>query len=203
MRLRNRKTTPKVVGGLVLRKNNHKKTPNYWNTSQKEVIVDVEKPGKGYKHFLKKRDVLKFLQLIPNWGEVSTDLDAIVLISGVTANCDGYYNNNGVICISAWEIEQDILVSKQYYEEHKELFERLGIKSKKEGDNYFCEFNDDQIKGYQLLHILLHEIGHHIDRLRTKTKKRSARGEKYAEDYAFEYEEKIWSKYQDVFNVIF
>ena len=97
MRHRNRKTRPKVVGGLVLRKNNHKKTPNYWNSSQKEVIIDTEKPGKGYRHFLKKRDVLKFLEILPNWEEISVDLDAIVLASG-EINCDGYYNNNGVIC---------------------------------------------------------------------------------------------------------
>ncbi len=50
----NRKTTPKVAGGKPLRKNNHEVTPNYWNTTQDEVQIDSEKPGKGYKHFLKK-----------------------------------------------------------------------------------------------------------------------------------------------------
>ena len=110
----NRKTTPKVVGGKPLRKNNHDLTPNFWNTTQKEVQISEEKPGKGYKHFLKKRDIIQFLTLIPNWQQLSQDLDAIVLENG-ESSYDGLYNNNGVICISAWEKEQDVLLDKGYF----------------------------------------------------------------------------------------
>lgn len=48
-----RKTTPKVKNGRVQKKNRHNLTPNYWNTRQGELQLDIEKPGKGYKHFLK------------------------------------------------------------------------------------------------------------------------------------------------------
>jgi len=72
----------------------------------------------------------------------------------------------------------------------------------KQNKNYFCEFNEDQIKAYQLLHILLHEIGHHIDRMRTKSKFECARGEQFAEDYAFKYEKEIWKRYQEEFDVV-
>lgn len=198
----NRKTTPKVKGGKPLKKNNHKLTPNYWNTSQKEVQIDEEKPGKGYKHFIKKRDILRFIKIIPNWEELSQGLDAIVLENGDT-DYDGIYNNDGVIGISAWEKEQDILIDKDYYKEHKGLFNRLGIKSTKQKDGIFCEFNVDQIKAFQLLHILLHELGHHFDRIRTKSKVKSSRGEKYAEDFAYINEKEIWQKYQEEFNIIF
>ncbi len=199
----NRKSTPKVIGGVVLRKNNHKKTPNYWNTKQQNVIIDVEKPGKGYKHFLKKRDVLKFIEIIPNWAEISKSLDAIVLASS-DIECDGYYNNDGVVCISAWEKEMDIWIKESYYRGHKELFERLGVKTtERENNTFYCEFNEDQIKAYQLLHILLHELGHHVDRIRTKSKITAARGEQFAEDYAFKYEKIIWQAYQQQFNVVF
>jgi len=54
MKRLNRKTTPKVAGGKPLKKNNHKLTENYWNTSQKDVIVDARKPGKGYKHCIRR-----------------------------------------------------------------------------------------------------------------------------------------------------
>ena len=74
----NKKSTPKVKGGRPLRKNNNKVTPNYWNTFQKEIQVDAQKPGKGYKHFLKKRDILKFIEIIPNWDIYSAYLDAIL-----------------------------------------------------------------------------------------------------------------------------
>lgn len=199
----NRKSTPKVIGGVVLRKNNHKKTPNYWNTNQQNVIIDVEKPGKGYKHFLKKRDVLKFIEIIPNWDEISKSLDAIVLASS-DIECDGYYNNDGVVCISAWEKEMDIWIKESYYRDHKELFERFGVKTtERENNTFYCEFNEDQIKAYQLLHILLHELGHHVDRIRTKSKITAARGEQFAEDYAFKYEKIIWQAYQQQFNVVF
>lgn len=198
----NRKSTPKVIGGVVLRKNNHKKTANYWNTKQQNVIIDVEKPGKGYKHFLKKRDALKFIEIIPNWADISKDLDAIVL-AGAGIDCDGYYNNDGVVCISAWEKEMDIFVNEFYYKDHRSLFERLGVKTTQKENSFYCEFNEDQIKGYQLLHILLHELGHHVDRMKTKSKITAARGEKFAEDYAFKYEKIIWQEYQNQFNVVF
>ena len=198
----NRKTTPKVAGGKPLRKNNHKLTPNYWNTQQEIIQIDEQKPGKGYKHFLKKKDILKFLEIIPNWEELSIDLDAIVLEEG-GYGYDGRYYNDGVICISAWEKEQDILIGKQYFLEHQEIFNRLGIKYTEEEKGFFCEFTPEQIKAYQLLHILLHELGHHYDRIKTKSKYKSSRGEKYAEDFAIKKEKEIWNRYQEVFKVVF
>jgi len=197
----NRKTTPKVAGGKPLRKNNHKVTPNFWNTEQEFVQIDEEKPGKGFKHFLKKKDIIKFLEIIPNWNMLSKHLDAIVLTYG-GFGYDGYYNNNGVICISAWEKDRDILVNENYYHAHKELFERLGVESTKQSAGYFCEFTIDQIKAYQLLHILLHELGHHYDRIKTKSKYKAARGEDYAETFAFDNEKLIWKRYQEAFNVV-
>ena len=198
----NRKTTPKVVGGKPLRKNNHKLTPNYWNTIQRDVQIDAYKPGKGYKHFLKKRDILKFIEIIPNWNIYSEGLDAIVLEPGNTGR-DGVYYYLGVICIAAWPKEMDIEMNKQYYKEHKALFKRLGVKSTEKKDYYFCEFNEEQIKAFQLLHILLHELGHHYDRINTRFKHSAARGEKFAEDFAFEHEEKMWNIYEEAFNVVF
>lgn len=148
-----RKTTPKVAGGKSLRKNNNKQTPNYWNTSQTEIQIDREKPGKGYKHFLKKKDILSFIELIPNWEVYSRGLDAIVLESG-DSNHDGVYYYSGVICISAWPKEMDDELGVSYFKDHEKLFSRLGVKSTKFKNFNLCEFNEDQIKGYQLLHIL-------------------------------------------------
>ncbi|MDF1697573.1 MAG: hypothetical protein P1U56_17140 [Saprospiraceae bacterium] len=198
----NRKTTPKVAGGMPQRKNNHKLTPNYWNSSQDSIQIDEEKPGKGYKHFLKKKDVLRFIKLIPNWNIVSQHLNAIVLANG-QLDVDGLYFNNGVICISAWEKEQDVLINSEYFKAHEELFNRLGVRAAKRQNNYFCEFTVDQIKAFQLLHILLHELGHHFDRIKTKSKRRSSRGEQFAEDFAFINEAEIWKSYQEEFNVVF
>ena len=81
MRHRKIKTTPRVKNGLVHKKNNHELTPNYWNTFQSDVVVDVEKSGKGFKHFLKKKDIIQFLEIIPNWETLCEGLDAIVSVS--------------------------------------------------------------------------------------------------------------------------
>ena len=97
----------------------------------------------------------------------------------------------------------DIEVNSNYYEAHKALFDRLGIKVTQEADYFFCGFNEAQIKAYQLLHILLHELGHHFDKMKTKSKHRTARGEKFAEDFAFEQEEKMWNKYEETVDVVF
>lgn len=198
----NRKTTPKVTGGKPLKKNNHEVTPNYWNTTQDEVQIDSEKPGKGYKHFLKKRDILKFIEIIPDWNVYAHGLDAIVLESGDTDH-DGIYYSVGVICIAAWPREKDIEISKGFFKDHKYLFNRLGVKSTEFKDYYFCEFNEDQIRAYQLLHVFLHELGHHYDRMKTKSKHSTARGEQFAEDFAFENEAKMWHKYEETFDVVF
>ncbi len=96
-----RKTTPKVKNGKVQKKNRHEPTENYWNTRQDELQIDIEKPGKGYKHFLKKRDIIKFLQLLPNWEELNVELDAVILAEG--DGNDGWYDD-GVLAICAWEI---------------------------------------------------------------------------------------------------
>ena len=90
-------------------------------------------------------------------------------------------------------------LNKDYFNDHKDLFERLGVKYEIKKDGVICDFNETQIKAYQLLHILLHEIGHHHDRINTKSKRKAPNGEKYAESYAEKYEKIIWNKYFENF----
>ena len=199
---RQNKSTPKVKNGKVQNKNNHRLTPDYWNSIQSEIQIVEEKPGMGYKHFLKKRDVIDFLTLIPNWDKLSEDLNSIILEQG-DSDYFGIYYQRGVICISAWEKDKDITLEKSIFNEIKVILDRLGVVSTKNGDVYHCEFNIDQIKGFQLLYILMHELGHHYDRIQTKNKTRSARGEPFAEEFAFISMDQMWSKYQEKFKVVF
>ena len=202
MRKTYQKTTPKVKNGKTQRKNNSKQTPNYWNTPQKEVIIDRQSPGQGFKHFLKKKDIRQFIEIIPNWDVLSEDLHAIILSEG-NDSYFGWCNHQGIIAITAWDREMDIEFHKDFVKEHEQLLNRLHIKRTPTDDDYLLlEFNEDQIKAFQLLHIFLHELGHHHDRIHTKNKKHIARGENYAENYAYEWEEKIWYDYEEVFGVI-
>ncbi len=77
-----RKTTPKVKNGRVQKKDRHTLTPNYWSHRQADLQLDVDKTGEGFKHFLKKRDIVKFLEIPPNWEELNIELDAEILAEG-------------------------------------------------------------------------------------------------------------------------
>ena len=192
----NRKTTPKVKDGRVQKKNKHNLTPNYWNTRQDVLQIDIEPPGKGYKHFLKKRDIILFLEILPHWDEINNEFDAVILAQG--GGPDGWYNN-GVIGICAWDKDKTCSLTKDYFNEHKNLYDRLGVKYEIKKEAVICYFEENQIRAYQLLHILLHEIGHHHDRINTKSKMVASNGEKYAESYAEKYEKIIWNKYFETF----
>lgn len=192
----NRKTTPKVKNGKVQKKNNHNLTSNYWNTRQDSLQIDVENPGKGYKHFLKKKDIINFLEILPDWNEIDIELDAILLAEG--GGSDGWYSN-GVIGICAWDKNMTCSLNKDFFNDHIELFKKLNLQFEIQREGVVCHFNESQIKAYQLLHIFLHEIGHHHDRITTKERNDSVRGEGYAESYAEKYEVKIWNKYFEIF----
>lgn len=46
-----------------------------------------------------------------------------------------------------------------------------------------------------LMHIFLHELGHHVDRLRSKKQNVMLGGEEFAEKYANERFTEIWPSY--------
>ena len=50
--------------------------------------------------------------------------------------------------------------------------------------------------------IFLHELGHHHDRMTTRSRRGTARGEAYAENYALAYADRIWDGYVDAFGLV-
>jgi len=193
----NRKSTPHVVDGRVQKKNNPEWTANYYTAAPPAPVIDRQRPGPGYRHVLMQRDVEAFIKLLPDWAELSRGLNAIVLAPG-ERNLNGWHTL-GVVGICAWEADLWIDYSVGHYEDHKAIFERLGVASHSILNGVMCEFTEDQARAFQLLHILLHELGHHHDRMTTKSKVRASRGEPYAESYALAYEAQIWERYQEEF----
>ena len=199
MRCINRKTAPKVVGGKPVRKNRWAETPNYYNTPQDTPAIDRRRSGPGYRHFLKKRDVERFINLLPDWKELSVGLNAIVLSPGRQTS-DGWHRS-GVVAVCAWKIEREIETCHWYWHAHRKLFDQIGVPVEKiDDDTYLCKFTESTIRAYQLLHILLHELGHHHDRMTTRSK-RCSRGEGYAERYALRYADRIWESYLEEFGL--
>lgn len=186
---------------LYSKKNRHALTPTYWNTKQPIPVIDKEDAGAGYKHFLTKKDILKFIDLIPNWEELSIGLNGILLSRG-HPSADGFHSaRHGVIEICAWERDKWIEYAPEGYEEHKDIFERLGVQCEKRKKYYLCKFDENSIRAFQLLHIFLHELGHHHDKMTTKRKRCCGRGEHYAEEYTQRDETIIWKRYFEEFGI--
>jgi hypothetical protein len=66
-----------------------------------------------------------------------------------------------------------------------------------------CYFEEDSAKAWQLLHIFLHELGHHVDRITTKKQVEALRGEAFAEDFALRLAPQILPRYIEVFRPSF
>lgn len=194
-----RKTTPKVVHGKVQRKNRAAQTRNYYNTPQDVPVIDRRRPGAGYRHLLKRRDLIDFISILPDWDELSKGLNAIVLAPGEEDTAG--WHDPGVVAICAWERELWLTVESGFYREHKDLLHRLGVPCEKKANGYLCKFEESTARAFQLLHILLHELGHHHDIMTTRSRKRASRGESYAEEYARSYERAIWDRYCEVFGL--
>ena len=197
----NRKSAPQVVKGRVQKKNNWSLSPDYYDAPQSRLVVVYRKrPGEGYKHVLNKSDIYQFLEVLPDWKNLAIGLNAIVLSPG-EYNTDGYHVP-GVVHVCAWEAELWRETSKAHYEAHQDILERLGVDCEETDEGWFmCKFHERAARGYQLLHVLLHELGHHHDRMTTRSQKGTGRGEKYAEEYARLYEASIWQQYQKAFSL--
>ena len=200
MRSGNRKTSPRVIGGLVQKKNNWATTADYYNTAQRQPVIDRRRPGKGFRHLLKQKDVLDFISILPDWNELSLGLNGIVLAPG-SWDIFGYHVP-GVVHICAWDENIWTKFDKEGFElAEREIVEKLGVPWDETGNSsVLCKFTESTARAHQLLATLLHELGHHHDRMSTKSK-RVSRGEPYAEAYAKAYSERIWVEYQNKFGV--
>jgi hypothetical protein len=138
-----------------------------------------------------------FVELIPGWDELSGGLRWVVLARD--PSCHGYYRR-GELAVCAWEATlwtEDMCTN--WYREHADLLERLGVAVRKVGPRWVAEWTENQVRAYQLLHVFLHELGHHQDRMTTRRGRRVARGEAYANAFAYELEELMRDDFVRVF----
>ncbi len=203
MRYNHRKTTPKVRGGKVQRKDRADLTPNYWSHAPSELVFDKDRPGAGYRHLLKKRDIVRFLELLPDWQELGKGVRAILLAEG-EQGVYGWYNTRGVVALCAWTDGLEHDWNPAVYDESKTALERLEVpverSESEDGEvHYLVRFTEQAARGFLLMDVLLHELGHHHDRMTTASRATCARGEPYAVRYAIDHAEDIWERYFDAF----
>ena len=150
-------------------------------------------PERGYRHLLKRRDLARFVELIPDWETVSEDLRRIVLSADET--CMGWYRH-GVVAVCAWPANlwcEDM--DPSWHEGHADILERLRVDVVKHGPRRVARWTEAQARAFQLLHVFLHELGHHHDCITTASRRDAARGEPYAERFARERAELMWDAY--------
>jgi len=187
-----RKVTPKVVDGKVQKKNSHEVTFNYWDHDPGYPVIDRRRPKPGHRHLLTKADIQKFIDILPDWEELSKGLKAIVLSE--EDDCYGWHYQ-GVVGICAWDKDLWQEYGAKFFAEHSQILDRLGVETVPLPDGEAeCRFTENQARAFQLVHIFLHELGHHHDRMTNKSN-RASRGEPYAEAYALKYMDVIWDAY--------
>lgn len=183
-----RRTATKVKDGRVQRKNRAKRS------SHCRLEIMRRTPERGFRHVVSKQDILSFIELIPEWERLSEGLERIVLVGGGD-DCDGYYlffhrAETGGIYLHAWPEDLWVTFSKGHYDYHPQL-EVLGVAAEVQGDSVRCHFSEAQARAFLLLHVFMHELGHHWHAL-----KRRHRSSKLDEDFAEKFaNERFWDLY--------
>ena len=97
--------------------------------------------------------------MLPDWDRLAVGLNAVVLAPG-EFNVGGFHVP-GVVAVCAWERDLWREITDDHYAKHREVFARLNVEIKETEFGVLCKFDEPSARAYQLLHILLHELGHH------------------------------------------
>jgi hypothetical protein len=192
----NRRTATKVKDGRVQRKN--RRTP----TGLQGYVLHRESPRRSCRHVVTKRDVLAFIEIIPDWDRLSQRLERIVL-SSEESDLDGFYEfyhreETGAIFLEAWHEDLWKNLRHQYFDDHEQELNRLGVSHDRSKSGVFCRFTEAQARAFTLLHVFMHELGHHFDRSNQKHLG-AGRGEDYAERFAKSRFDSLYPAYLRVF----
>jgi hypothetical protein len=174
----NRKSTPGVRRGKVQKKNRTARSPSVYTADLGLPLIHRQRPGPGCRHLLRKREIERFIALLPDWAELSRGL-RVILLAAAEDGTDGWCER-GVVAVCAWERELWQDYEPGYFAAHRAIFGRLGVPHAARAGGVRCQFTEETARAYQLLHILLHELGHHHDRMTTRSQIQAARGEPYA-----------------------
>lgn len=192
----NRRTATKVKDGRVQRKNRHRPT------GHDGFVLDRESPGRSFRHVVTKRDVQAFIDIVPEWERYSERLERILLAAPV-GDCDGAHQffhreETGAIYLHAWREDLWTTISVPYFDHHQHIFDRLGVSYDRKEDIVTCRFTEAQARAFMLLHVFMHELGHHYDRIHQEHLG-SSKGEDYAERFATSRFEQLFPEYVRVF----
>lgn len=176
-----RKTATKIVNGRVSRKNRSVITSVYGYTIEKVPA------GRGFTHVVSPQKLEEFIELIPDWKKHSYRLERIILTRGYEDffgyHQDHRYEKTATISLCPWPKKLWAPMSVRFFRNHQYFFDRLGVTYQIRLSNVICRFTVTQARAFSLLHVFLHELGHHID-WQHRRGERLRRVEEYAEAFA-------------------
>ncbi|HEY9510475.1 MAG TPA: hypothetical protein VIV82_11510 [Verrucomicrobiae bacterium] len=192
----NRRTATKVKDGLVQHKNRHRPT------GHDGYVLHRESPGREFRQVVSKRDVQAFIDIVPDWPRLSERLERIVLASrsdGWDGAHEFYHREEtGAIFLHAWRADLWTELTTSYFDSHQQILEALGVSFDRQENCVTCRFTEAQARAFTLLHVFMHELGHHYDRIHQKHRN-SSKGEDYAERFANSRFEQLFPMYVGLF----
>jgi hypothetical protein len=112
------------------------------------------------------------------------------------------WHRSGIVAICAWEREivwEDC--DPCFYAEHRGLLKKLGVPVEMSDERIKLHFTRSTARAFHLVHVLVHELGHHRDRMTTRRRRYCGRDEPYAEGYACAFEDVILARYRREFGL--
>ncbi len=191
----------RVRGGQVAKKNNWNPDPgDYYAVAQREIQIERTDPGPGYRHVVTVAQLRRFIEILPDWDELAIGLEAISLYRGNPEWLG--LSNPGVVVITAWDRDLWWWVGNDWIAQNAELIDRLGVEivDVPGAPAVQVRWTEAQARAYLLTDVLVHELGHHRDRMTTRGD-RAPRGEPYAEQYARRVRVEIWPDYARLFEI--
>lgn len=195
----NRRTATKIKNGSVQSKS--RRLP----TTRRGYVLDRRPPGEGFRHVVTKREVQAFIELIPEWASLSQGLERVVLAPGGRANGQyAFYHREetSAIFLHAWEEELWVKWDYGYVQEHEPVLTRLKVPCEAGADVVICRFTEAQARAFMLLHVFMHELGHHHHRLKRPKHRSTALDENYAERFANARLDSLLPAYERVFGQV-
>lgn len=192
----NRRTATKVKGGRVQRKN--RQIP----TGRLGCVIDRESPGRGFRHVLTKRDLQAFIDIIPDWDRLAERLERITLSahSSSAYGAHGFFHREETceILLHAWNEDLWVWLTPKFFADHRDIFLALGVSHEESEEDILCRFTEAQARAFMLLHVFMHELGHHHHCLRAKHRSTDL-DEDYAERFANQRFHQMLPDYKRVF----
>jgi hypothetical protein len=169
-----------------------------------DFTVHRESPGRQRYHPATPEEVLRFVELIPDWSRLRDDLDGVVLSapwSAEYADTEGLYGHHAIVLFS-WPRDPRLKLWYSFTRHVPETVRYLGLQERKVDRSYHTRWSADQARAYVLNFVLLHEIAHHVDWLLSRGGRRAFRGEPFAEDWAAAYRRRIWPDFVRAFGPV-